>query len=56
LLVLGSSASRIAADRSIALETLASLPNNIWTPGECPMCGRGLPLASGLGPDPIGEP
>jgi len=40
LLVLGSSASRIAADRSIALETLAALPNNIWTPGECPMCGR----------------
>jgi orotate phosphoribosyltransferase len=56
LLVLGSSASRIAADRGVALETLASLPNNIWTPGECPMCARRLPLASGLGPDPFAEP
>jgi len=56
LLVLGSSASRIAADGGVSLETLASLPNNIWTPAECPMCARRLPLASGLGPDPLGEP
>ena len=56
LLVLGSSASRIAADRGVALETLAALPNNIWTPAECPLCLRGVPLANGLGPDPIGEP
>ncbi|SRR6266446_5007185 len=56
LLVLGSSASRIAADGGVSLETLASLPNNIWTPAECPMCARRLPLASGLGPDPRGEP
>jgi orotate phosphoribosyltransferase len=56
LLVLGSSASRIAADRGIAVETLASLPNNLWTPAECPLCAHRVPLASGLGPDPIGEP
>jgi orotate phosphoribosyltransferase len=56
LLVLGSSASRIAADRGVALETLAALPNNIWTPADCPMCARRLPLASGLGPDPIAAP
>lgn len=56
LLVLGPSASRIAADRGVALETLASLPNNLWTPAECPLCVRGVPLASGLGPDPIGVP
>ena len=55
LLVLGSSASRIAADRAIALETLASLPNNIWTPAECPMCTRGMALVSGLGPELLGE-
>jgi len=56
LLVLGSSAARIAADRGVALETLASLPNNIWPPAECPLCVRGVPLVSGLGPEPIGEP
>jgi len=57
LLVLGSAASRIAADRGVALETLASLPNDIWTPAACPLCVRGIPLVSGLGPDPIaGEP
>lgn len=53
LLVLGSSASRLAADRAVALETLASLPNNIWTPAECPLCTRGMALASGLGPEPL---
>ena len=56
LLVLGSSAARIAADRGVALETLASLPNNIWPPAECPLCVRGIPLVSGLGPEPIGVP
>src|SRR5947207_1549601 len=35
---------------------LAALPNNVWTPAECPLCLRGVPLANGLGPDPIGEP
>jgi orotate phosphoribosyltransferase len=56
LLVLGSSAARLAADRGVALETLASLPNNIWAPAECPLCVRGVPLSSGLGPEPIGNP
>ena len=56
LLVLGSSASRLAGDRGVALETLASIPNNIWTPAECPMCVDQMPLASGLGPDPLAAP
>ena len=56
LLVLGSSASQIAADRGVALETLASLPNTLWTPAECPLCVRGVPLVDGLGPDPLSEP
>ncbi len=56
LLVLGSAASRLAADRGVALETLAALPNNLWTPAECPLCVRRIPLVSGLGPEPIGEP
>jgi orotate phosphoribosyltransferase len=53
LVVLGSSASRLAADHAIALEALASIPNNIWTPEECPLCARGMALASGLGPEPL---
>jgi|RhiMetdeSRZDD1v2_1073273.scaffolds.fasta_scaffold15575_4 orotate phosphoribosyltransferase len=53
LLVLGPSAERIAAGSGVALETLASLSNDIWAPDECPMCARGLPLASGLGPEPL---
>jgi orotate phosphoribosyltransferase len=47
LVVLGSSASRLAADRAIALEALASIPNNLWTPEECPLCARGMALARG---------
>ena len=56
LLVLGTSAVRLAADRGVALETLASLPNNLWAPAECPLCVRGIPLVSGLGPEPLAEP
>lgn len=56
LLVLGSSPSRLAADRGVALETLAALPNNLWMPAECPLCARRIPLVNGLGPEPIGEP
>ena len=55
LLVLGTSAARLAADRGVALETLASLPNTLWTPAECPLCGRGVPLVSGLAAELTGE-
>ena len=53
LLVLGPSASRLAGDRGVAPETLASLPNNIWSPTACPLCARGIALASGLRPEPV---
>jgi len=56
VLVLGSAAARLAAERGVALETLASLPNNLWTPAECPLCVQHVPLVSGLGPEPIGDP
>ena len=56
LLVLGSTATQLAAERRVALETLASLPNNLWTPAECPLCVQQMPLVSGLGPEPIGDP
>jgi orotate phosphoribosyltransferase len=44
LLVLGSAASEFAADRGIDLVSLAALPNNLWTAGECPLCEAGVPL------------
>lgn len=56
LLVLGESASKLAAERGVALEALAALPNTIWTPAECPLCVRRVPLQDGLGPDLLGEP
>jgi len=53
LLVLGPAASKLAADNGVALESLASLPNTIWTPAECPLCLRQVPLQDGLGPEPL---
>ena len=44
LLVLGPSAGELAATEKVALETLASRPNPIWAPGECPLCAQGVPL------------
>ncbi len=44
LLVLGSSAVSFASDRRIALESLASVPNILWLPSECPLCSSGVPL------------
>ena len=46
LLVLGSSASRLAADHHVALESGAQLAYSIWAPSECPLCAAGLPLES----------
>jgi orotate phosphoribosyltransferase len=44
LAVLGESASRLAAERDVALETLASFPNRIWEPAACPLCADGVAL------------
>ena len=44
LAVLGDSAAKFAADQKIVLQALAFLPNEIWTPAECPVCSRGVPL------------
>ncbi len=44
LLVLGSPASSFAADMNIVLESIASLPNALWEPSECPLCASGVPL------------
>lgn len=44
LATLGNEATRFAAERQIALETLASFPNELWTPSDCPQCHRGAPF------------
>ena len=49
LAVLGSSAARLAAEAGVALETLATLPNQIWAPAECPLCAQRVPLSDSLG-------
>ena len=48
LLVLGEWASRFAAEKQLALEVLSVVPNELWTPSECPLCQKGMPLV-----DPI---
>ena len=50
LLVLGPSAAGFAAEHRLALEALASLPNDLWTPDECPLCARGIPVVDLLAP------
>jgi orotate phosphoribosyltransferase len=44
LAVLGDGAYQLAAQASIALETIATVPNEIWTPAACPMCAEHVPL------------
>jgi orotate phosphoribosyltransferase len=43
LLTLGTAAAELAEREGLALETLATLPNTLWPPGECPMCAAGRP-------------
>jgi len=44
LLVLGISASAYAHSKNVALESVATLPNNLWTQSKCPLCAAGAPL------------
>jgi orotate phosphoribosyltransferase len=44
LAVLGQSAAQFATEAGVPLVTLATLPNQIWRPAECPPCARGVPL------------
>jgi orotate phosphoribosyltransferase len=45
LLTLGTAAAALAEREGLALETLATLPNTLWRPCECPMCAAGEPLS-----------
>jgi len=44
LLILGAPASIFAASEDVRLESLASLPNDLWEPPDCPLCVSGVPL------------
>jgi len=44
LLVLGDAAAAFASAKNVALVSLASLENRIWTAAICPLCAEGLPL------------
>ena len=54
LLVLGASAPGFFADQHIPLERLASLPNDLWVPPECPLCASQMPLED-LAPGQISQ-
>ena len=45
LVTLGDTPESFAEREGLALERLATLPNTLWEPGECPMCAAGEPLA-----------
>jgi orotate phosphoribosyltransferase len=44
LLILGSAVEGFAAEREVALEHVATLPNTLWEPEACPLCAAGEPL------------
>ena len=44
LLALGDAIGAFAAENQIALELLKRMPNNLWSPAECPLCAKGEPL------------
>jgi orotate phosphoribosyltransferase len=44
LLVRGSAAPRFAEGQDLPLERVASLPNLLWSPSECPLCAAQAPL------------
>jgi orotate phosphoribosyltransferase len=44
LVVMGEGFVSFAAEHQLPLESLASLPNNLWKPDECPLCASGVPI------------
>ncbi len=44
LLALGDAIAEFATEHHVALELLERMPNNLWTPAECPLCATGIPL------------
>jgi orotate phosphoribosyltransferase len=44
LLALGDAINKFAAENHTALELLKQMPNNLWSPAQCPLCAKGEPL------------
>ena len=44
LVTLGNAAQGLADAKNVALVSLVSLPNALWSPPECPLCRKGVPL------------
>jgi orotate phosphoribosyltransferase len=44
LLALGDAIGKFSSEHRVALELLEQMPNNLWTPGACPLCAAGEPL------------
>jgi orotate phosphoribosyltransferase len=44
LLVLGTAAAEWASSKAVPLVSVASMPNNLWTATECPLCASGVTL------------
>jgi orotate phosphoribosyltransferase len=44
LLVLGNMFSRFAAEKQVALESIAFAPHNLWKPSECSLCSSNVRL------------
>ena len=44
LLVLGTAAAKFASRVGLPLHSTATLPTNLWTASECPLCASGTPL------------
>jgi orotate phosphoribosyltransferase len=47
LLVLGDAAQPFLKSNGIKLERLATLPNPLWEPANCPLCAQGILLDDG---------
>ena len=46
LLMLGTSVQSFFAEQDIPIESIETLPSNLWLPGTCPLCGSKIPLDS----------
>lgn len=44
LLVLGTAAPEFFSSKGVVFESIAELPNNLWTASTCPLCFSGIPL------------
>jgi orotate phosphoribosyltransferase len=47
LLILGEAAQPFLKSTGMTLELLATLPNPLWKPANCPLCAQGIPLDDG---------